>query len=551
MEVVRLHPPATLGERALEEETGARTATVISIEGGTLARLDADTYSRAVMSEKAKRMQHMEEMEKEQAAIQLQARQRGRSSRRKLEERLQAKKEGRAWKGKQTALQENGLDEAVLATGVVKLKKKQMTEEQAAIMIQSHVRGRQHRQKVKAMQESHEAEELEAKLKHEQKTKREKSKLEQRLAKKKSQKLAVDPEKPAGKVVVLELLGGNDKQKKGPAEGHRRDTFPLCNALIEKGWSCKPVLYSDEEYDIVKSACADAKAVIVRASGGVHAGVTTSKVDGLLDQLVASGTTVLPHPATTKLLGAKDCVSKLDALPCGMSGTLVYRDVSSMRAKLPSSLAGGARVLKANRGKQGSAVWLCTVAAEGGMVAVQHGLNNSVDTVAMDALLTMLEQEVFNAEIAESEQGYGSEAGAGRCIVDQMFFPEISTVGELRVTMVGDTVCEVQKRVPQKGGFSATFKAGAKFEKCSATDDDPDWTRARTALTADVVAKMPAAVGCSDAGLPLIWAIELLPYAGSGCVVGEIDCGCIGVATSPDLLPIIAETAIARVSDSQ
>ena len=66
MEVVRLHPPATLGERALEEETGARTATVISIEGGILARLDADTYSRAVMSEKAKRMQHMEEMEKEQ-----------------------------------------------------------------------------------------------------------------------------------------------------------------------------------------------------------------------------------------------------------------------------------------------------------------------------------------------------------------------------------------------------------------------------------------------------------------------------------------------------
>ena len=35
MEVMRLHAPATLGERALEEETGARTATVVSVHGGT------------------------------------------------------------------------------------------------------------------------------------------------------------------------------------------------------------------------------------------------------------------------------------------------------------------------------------------------------------------------------------------------------------------------------------------------------------------------------------------------------------------------------------
>ena len=59
VEVVRLHPPATLGERALEEDAGTRTATVISVDGGVLARLDAETYHRSVMSEKAKRMLHM------------------------------------------------------------------------------------------------------------------------------------------------------------------------------------------------------------------------------------------------------------------------------------------------------------------------------------------------------------------------------------------------------------------------------------------------------------------------------------------------------------
>jgi hypothetical protein len=194
---------------------------------------------------------------------------------------------------------------------------------------------------------------------------------------------------------------------------------------------------------------------------------------------------------------------------------------------------------------------LCTIAAEEGEqhVTVQHGLDNSVETMTMEALLMKLEQDGFNAEVSEAEQGYGLEAG--RCIVDQMFFPEISAVGELRVTMVGDTVCEVQKRMPQQGAFSATFKSGAKLEKCSSTDDDPDWARARAALSPDVVAGFTEAVGCpAGAGLPLIWAVELLPF-GSGCVVGEIDCGCIGVATSAHLLPIIAETAMAMASVSR
>ena len=85
---------------------------------------------------------------------------------------------------------------------------------------------------------------------------------------------------PAGKMVVLELEGGNDKQKKGdvrqpPAhlclsdvaadlllcaqgKGHRRDTFPICNAVVALGWSCFPVLYSDARHDVATDACAQA-----------------------------------------------------------------------------------------------------------------------------------------------------------------------------------------------------------------------------------------------------------------------------------------------------
>ena len=246
VEVVRLFPPATLGERALEEDAGVRTATVVSVGGGVLASLSAETYRRSVMSEKQKRMEKMEAMEKEQAAIQMQARQRGRSQRKKLEERLAAKKEGRAWKGQKTALQDNGVDEAVMAAGMVTRKeRKEMTQEEAAVKIQAHIRGRQHRRKAKAMHGAREEEDLKLKMEHEQKTKRNKSKLDARLAKKKSMitMLAPDPESPEGRIIVLELAGGTDKQKNGPAEGHRRDTFPLCNAVTSKGWSCWPSKY--------------------------------------------------------------------------------------------------------------------------------------------------------------------------------------------------------------------------------------------------------------------------------------------------------------------
>ena len=104
-----------------------------------------------------------------------------------------------------------------------------------------------------------------------------------------------------------------------------------------------------------------------------------------------------------------------------------------------------------------------------------------------------------------------------------------------------------QKRVPAKGGFSATFKAGAKFEKCP--HEDEAWSRARDAL--GTLEGLTAAVGCAKGTpLPLLWAVELLPCAGSGCVVGEIDCGCIGVATSTHLIPNVAEAAIALARTS-
>lgn len=60
--------------------------------------------------------------------------------------------------------------------------------------------------------------------------------------------LNAQPANPRGKVVMLECQGGSDKA----ADGHRRDTIPIANALIEEGWSCETMYYSDATYDQVR-----------------------------------------------------------------------------------------------------------------------------------------------------------------------------------------------------------------------------------------------------------------------------------------------------------
>ena len=184
------------------------------------------------------------------------------------------------------------------------------------------------------------------------------------------------------------------------------------------------MLYSDAEHDAVASACAEADAVIVRASTGAHTGVDMARLDAFLRELSGGGKTVMPDPHTVSKLGAKSCVSRLNDLKFGMSGTVVYNTPGELTEGLPGSLAGGARVLKANRGTQGTAVWLCTVdPTDGDAVTVQYAKDSSIETMSMADLTDKL-VKVFTADVPDSESGYSTEATDPCYFVDQMYFPE-------------------------------------------------------------------------------------------------------------------------------
>ena len=182
-------------------------------------------------------------------------------------------------------------------------------------------------------------------------------------------------------------------------------------------------------------------------------------------------------------------------------------------------------------------------------------------------------------------------------IVDQPFFHEVEDKGELLVTMVGPTPVALQRRVPAPGKFSATFKAGAKFEKCILAD--AAWTDMRSILADVTTTHRPTtlmeAAGCSagsslpaflvlhcsldlhtrvqlavfmalvgervesncpwlaDIPLPVLWSVELLPnsHTEGGFCAGEFDLGCIGMSASLHLVETVVDAAIGMAEEAK
>lgn len=210
-----------------------------------------------------------------------------------------------------------------------------------------------------------------------------------------------------------------------------------------------------------------------------------------------------------------------------------------------SWLATGPRVLKANHSVQGESVWLCKRSEEAGtegQIVVQHAQDGSVITtdaekfvdgtlaalfrgtnsfqdscvccalvgVASHAsqLTTVVSIDAPTIAASESSKSMVSAWTADEphtCyLVDQPFLREVEEKGELLVTMVGPTPVALQRRVPAPGKFSATFKAGAKFEKCNLADDA--WTDMRSSLADATTTHRPTtlmeAAGCSTGSSP-------------------------------------------------
>mmetsp|Transcript_7007 Transcript_7007/g.13348 ORF Transcript_7007/g.13348 Transcript_7007/m.13348 type:complete len:676 (+) Transcript_7007:58-2085(+) len=355
--------------------------------------------------------------------------------------------------------------------------------------------------------------------------------------------LKAQPSNPLGKITLIECRGGSDKAK----DGHRKDSIPICNAIIDKGWECKLVYYSDAEFEAVEAEIMSSKGYICRVNPGTYEGVTQSRLDGLLDAAVKKGVKGMSSPESMKKMGAKDALVKINKLRCGMPSTAAYYDMKELEAGFTKTMAtGDTRVLKQNRGSQGEGIWVCKL-AEGEDAKIKDG-KCPPDTLLdlQEAVDNHTEKKTIGDFMAFCKTYLDGENGL---LVDQKFLPRI-VEGEVRVFMIGDSPIELIHKKPKEGGISATMKSGAKYVRYE--PDDKKYELLMSHFKEDLPVLMEA-LEIGDQPLPLIWTGDFIPGPAKDgkdtFFVGEFNCSCVGITKQLHLAEKVALAAIKVCSE--
>eukprot|EP01083_Nonionella_stella_P137592 418678_1 len=155
------------------------------------------------------------------------------------------------------------------------------------------------------------------------------------------------------RVAFIEAPGGTDKQP----DGHRKDTLPQVAAIkAHKGWGSGVEWYKDDPktHDKLFKRLLTYDAAVSRVNPG---NIDDYKYWAFLRK-VGKHITLYEHPDVETSMGAKDALvdlaGKTDLVP---DDTFGYKTVDQLKAKFPTVLSKGERVLKQNIGATGQGIW--------------------------------------------------------------------------------------------------------------------------------------------------------------------------------------------------
>jgi len=136
------------------------------------------------------------------------------------------------------------------------------------------------------------------------------------------------PKNPKKQTCVVQIyidshkFGGTDKS----CNGHRYDTIPFVNGMINAGLACYPVHYVHSQHDTFFKVMENMDAILVRCNPGqIKAdGGDQGKFDDAMRALQKKGIPVWPSPDVMEFMGAKDALTKIRNLQIGMPDTGTY-----------------------------------------------------------------------------------------------------------------------------------------------------------------------------------------------------------------------------------
>ena len=327
------------------------------------------------------------------------------------------------------------------------------------------------------------------------------------------------------RVVIFEAEGGSDKG----LDGHRRDTMPIINALIERGWDARVIYFRDEWKDKIFDYVKDwADAYVSRVNPGNLPNGETIYFE-TLTKLSDHGVIGMPTPDIMMRFGAKDVLEKL--VPLGMvpKDTYSYYTIESFKENFPKSLSTRQRVLKQNRGSTGQGIWRVQIEDKRKFVPGE-ALPLDTKIKCTEAVDNHVEHHTLADFMEFCEQYIVGENGM---LVDMAFLHRI-TEGEIRILLVGKTPVFVVHKVPAQteDAFSATLFSGATY-----TYDSPEkWQ----GMIDFFIPQIPAINDILDVDVtPLIWTADFMlddgPDGKDIYVLGEINCSCVGFTSELDM----------------
>jgi len=366
--------------------------------------------------------------------------------------------------------------------------------------------------------------------------------------------LLPQPEQPKANTAVVQIyvrsqpFGGSDKS----ISGHRYDSIPIANGMINAGMSCQLIHYVHEEHVQFMEVCKQFHALVVRCNPGqIKAdGGDQTKFDTGMRELRKKGIQIWPSPDVMEQMGAKDALCKVAKLNIGLEDTLAYYTEAEFSAGFKKTMAFQPRVIKQNRGSSGEGIWI--IKLKSGDYCKTYGERSCAD----DEVLEMMEANDNHAEehtVAEfvefcvngrtdksgnwTSKGTGKylEGGkeAGGQLVDQRFCPRI-VEGELRYNMAGDSLVGIIHKKPKEGGISAVSGTGSIYTFYG--PDEPLFVNLTENFLKRDMAKIMPSLGL-DEPIPLWWTTDFINASPPGTkaedekwIVGEFNCSCVGIS---------------------
>jgi len=323
-----------------------------------------------------------------------------------------------------------------------------------------------------------------------------------------------------------------DRQARDEARAETSRLKAIFAALDACGIAAEPCVWSEELTDEVRAQLPGVDGALVWVDPISTAdGARRGELDELLREVAARGVFVSAHPDVAGKMGVKAVLWRTRELGWG-SDTHFYETPQAFAAAFPDRLAGGARVLKQNRGNGGIGVWKVEQ-AEAGEVRVQEAKGGSEARA--------LPLAGFIAERA-------AEFAAGGGLVDQAFQPR-HLEGMVRCYMSGDRVAGFGHQLVRALAAPQDGPAGPRLYSGPA---DPRFQRLKALMERDWTPGLARLLAIDPDALPVIWDADFLlgPKTAQGddsYVLCEINVS--SVFPIPDEAPeALAETTLRRLA---